>query len=186
MYLLIWKWFFAKYLIFFLYWIGNLIAAKVFYFPNQKLNLAYFFPTTQLHIFFKFVYRVTRKLSIHTFLVSPFRKNPELILMEQKINNDTAPLAHPVRNWLAVRCKETTLERADFTPQLLKLVTAGKERGMFIFFFLSSFCQLLSPRFFLLGQAERVQSMKALTKPAYKAALSNLVSFVRLVVREAT
>ena len=42
--------------------------------------------------------------------------------------------------------KETTLERADFTLQLLMFVTAEKERRMFTIFFLSSFCQLLSPR----------------------------------------
>ena len=41
--------------------------------------------------------------------------------------------------------KETTLERADFTLQLLMFVTAEKERRMFIIFFLSIFCQLLSP-----------------------------------------
>ena len=43
--------------------------------------------------------------------------------------------------------KETTLERDDFTVQLLMFVTAEKEGRMFIIFFLSSFCQLLSPRF---------------------------------------
>ena len=43
--------------------------------------------------------------------------------------------------------KETTLERADFALQLPMFVTAEKERDMFIIFFLSSFCQLLSPRF---------------------------------------
>ena len=43
--------------------------------------------------------------------------------------------------------KETTLERADFALQLSMFVTAEKEREMFIIFFLSSFCQLLSPRF---------------------------------------
>ena len=43
--------------------------------------------------------------------------------------------------------KETTLERADFAPQLSMFVTAEKEREMFIIFFLSIFCQLLSPRF---------------------------------------
>ena len=43
--------------------------------------------------------------------------------------------------------KETTLERADFTLQLLMFVTAEKERVMFIIFCLSIFCQLLSPRF---------------------------------------
>ena len=41
--------------------------------------------------------------------------------------------------------KETILERADFTLQLLMFVTAEKKRELFIFFFLSSFCQLLSP-----------------------------------------
>ena len=43
--------------------------------------------------------------------------------------------------------KETTLERADFTLQLLMIVTAVKEGQMFIIFSLSSFCQLLYPRF---------------------------------------
>ena len=52
------------------------------------------------------------------------------------------PLQHPY-----VLSKETTLERADFTLQLLVFVTAEKERRMFTIFFLSSFCQLLSPRF---------------------------------------
>ena len=43
--------------------------------------------------------------------------------------------------------KEITLERADLTFQLLMFVTSDKERRMFIIFFLSSFCQLLSPQF---------------------------------------
>ena len=43
--------------------------------------------------------------------------------------------------------KETTLEIDDFTLQLLMFVTTEKEREMFIIFFLSSFCQLLSPQF---------------------------------------
>ena len=43
--------------------------------------------------------------------------------------------------------KETTLERADFTLQLLMFVTEEKERVMFIIFCLSIFCQLLSPGF---------------------------------------
>ena len=43
--------------------------------------------------------------------------------------------------------KKTTLERAAFTLQLLMFVTPQKERVMFIIFFLSSFCQLLSPCF---------------------------------------
>ena len=43
--------------------------------------------------------------------------------------------------------KETALERADFSLRLLMFVTAEKEREMFIIFFLSIFCQLLSPRF---------------------------------------
>ena len=42
--------------------------------------------------------------------------------------------------------KETTLERADFTLQLLMFVTSEKERRMFTIFSLSSFCQLLSSR----------------------------------------
>ena len=46
-----------------------------------------------------------------------------------------------------VSCKETKLERADFTLQLLMFVTAEKERRMLKKFFLSSFCQLLSPLF---------------------------------------
>ena len=46
-----------------------------------------------------------------------------------------------------LQAKETTLERADFALQLFMFVTAEKEGQMLIFFFLSSFCQLLSPRF---------------------------------------
>ena len=42
------------------------------------------------------------------------------------------------------KTKETILERADFTFQLLMFVNAATEMGMFIFFFLSSFCQLSS------------------------------------------
>ena len=40
--------------------------------------------------------------------------------------------------------KEITLERADFTLQLSMFATAEKEGEMFMIFFLSSFCQLLS------------------------------------------
>ena len=58
--------------------------------------------------------------------------------------------------------KETKLERADFTLQLLMFVTAEKERVMFIIFLLSIFCQLLS-RGFKQGQAERVQTREAQT-----------------------
>ena len=43
--------------------------------------------------------------------------------------------------------KETTLERADFTLQLLMFVTAEKEGQMIIIFFLSIFCLLLSTQF---------------------------------------
>ena len=53
--------------------------------------------------------------------------------------------------------KETKLEGADFTLQLLMFVTAEKERVMFIIFFLYIFCQLFPPNF-KLGQAERVQT----------------------------
>ena len=45
------------------------------------------------------------------------------------------------------KSKETTLERADSITQLLMLVTAEKLGQMFITFFLSTFCQLLSLRF---------------------------------------
>ena len=48
---------------------------------------------------------------------------------------------------LSVLSKETTLERADFAHQLLMFVTAEKERVMLMIFFLSVFCQLLSPRY---------------------------------------
>ena len=54
-------------------------------------------------------------------------------------NNSSADFLH---------VKETTLERVDFTLQLLMFVTAEKERRMFIIFFISSFCQRLSPRFY--------------------------------------
>ena len=43
--------------------------------------------------------------------------------------------------------KDTTLERADFTLLLSMFVTPEKERQLFIIFFLSSFCQLLSQQF---------------------------------------
>ena len=46
-----------------------------------------------------------------------------------------------------VSYEETTLERADFTLQLLMFVTTEKEREKFAIFVLSSFCQLLFPRF---------------------------------------
>ena len=46
-----------------------------------------------------------------------------------------------------VAFKETTLERADFTLQLFLFVTLEKVGQLFIIFFLSSFCQLLSPQF---------------------------------------
>ena len=58
--------------------------------------------------------------------------------------------------------KETTLERADFTRQLLMFETAEKERGIFIISRLSVVCHLF-PHIFRLRQAERVQTMKALT-----------------------
>ena len=61
-----------------------------------------------------------------------------------------------------VAVKETTLERADFTLQLLMFVTAEKERRMFIIFSLSIFVSCC-PRGFKQRQAERVQAMKALT-----------------------
>ena len=42
--------------------------------------------------------------------------------------------------------KETTLERADFTLQLLMFVAAEKERRMFTIFFLSSFLSHVVPK----------------------------------------
>ena len=68
------------------------------------------------------------------------------------------------------RGKETALERADFTLQLLMFETAEKERVMLIIFFLFMFCLLL----FKLGQAECVQTMKDLTKVKGAAPLCNL------------
>ena len=47
----------------------------------------------------------------------------------------------------AMRTKETTLERADFTLQMLMFVTAEKEGQMFIIIFLPIFWPLLSPLF---------------------------------------
>ena len=41
--------------------------------------------------------------------------------------------------------KETTLERADFTLQLLMFVTVEEERIMFITFFLSIFLSAVVP-----------------------------------------
>ena len=46
-----------------------------------------------------------------------------------------------------IESKETTLERADFTLQLLMFVTEEKGKEIFIVFFLSTFCQLLFPQF---------------------------------------
>ena len=48
--------------------------------------------------------------------------------------------------WKALEFKETTFQRADFALQLLMFVTEEKEGEMFIFFFLSIFCQLMSPQ----------------------------------------
>ena len=45
-----------------------------------------------------------------------------------------------------LRPKGTILERADFPLQQLMFVTA-REGQLFMIFFLSSFCQLLSPQF---------------------------------------
>ena len=58
--------------------------------------------------------------------------------------------------------KETKLERADFTLQLLMFVTEEKEGVMFIIFSLSIFVSCC-PRHFKLARAECVHTMKALT-----------------------
>ena len=50
-----------------------------------------------------------------------------------------------------VHTKESTLERADFTFQLLMFVSAEKERVMFIIFFLSIFFVSCCPSSFKLG-----------------------------------
>ena len=51
-----------------------------------------------------------------------------------------------LENWALGKTKDTTLERADFTLQLLMFATAEKDQHMFMIFFLPIFCQLLSPR----------------------------------------
>ena len=61
--------------------------------------------------------------------------------------------------WL-LQAKEATLESTDLTLQLLMFVTTEKDWAIYLFFFLSIFCQLC----FKLGQAECVQTMKAQTK----------------------
>ena len=71
--------------------------------------------------------------------------------------------------------KETILERADFNLQLLMFVTSEKERRMFIIFFLSSFYQLLSPRFWARTGWARPDHESS-DQPALKAALCNAVS----------
>ena len=59
--------------------------------------------------------------------------------------------------------KQTPLERADFTLQLLMFVTAEKGRVVFSNFFHILVCVSDCPRNFKLGQAERVQTKKAQT-----------------------
>ena len=54
--------------------------------------------------------------------------------------------------------KETTLERADFTLQLLMFVTMEKEDSLSVQFFVRC-----CPHSFKQGQAERFQTMKAQT-----------------------
>ena len=51
-----------------------------------------------------------------------------------------------ILNLTPIYVKETTLERADFTLQLIMFVTVEKGRVLCIIFFLSIFSQL-SPRF---------------------------------------
>ena len=75
------------------------------------------------------------------WIVPPPPKSPWILPQKERMK-----LQHVCLQLDRVRAKETTLERADFTLQLLLFVTAEKERRMFTIFFLSSFCQLLSPR----------------------------------------
>ena len=60
-------------------------------------------------------------------------------------------------------CKETTLERADFTLQLLMFVTAERIEECLQFSFFSLFVSCCPRDFKLLEQAECVQTMKAQT-----------------------
>ena len=80
-----------------------------------------------------------------------------------------------LRRSLYDQFKETTFERADFTLQMLKFVTAEKEREMLVIFFLSIFCQLLSPRFKSRTGSARTDHESS-DVPAEKAAFSNAVS----------
>ena len=75
------------------------------------------------------------------------KKNPgALDFLKKSVGIFRHVLHHRVSR--AVQCiKETTLERADLTIQLLMFVTAEKEREIFLIFFHSSFCQLLSLNF---------------------------------------
>ena len=57
------------------------------------------------------------------------------------------PLPFPQFKAGLERIKETALERADFTHQLFVFVTTERVRWIFITFFNSIFCPLLSSRF---------------------------------------
>ena len=68
----------------------------------------------------------------------------------------SVPVGHAILKWLvmlflpfiwSLSAEEATLERVDFTLQLVIFVTSEKEGKMSTIFFLSIFCQLLSQRF---------------------------------------
>ena len=59
--------------------------------------------------------------------------------------------------------KETILERADFTLQLVMFVTTGKDEANVLYFSYFPFCDSCCPSGLKEGQAERIQAMKAKT-----------------------
>ena len=62
--------------------------------------------------------------------------------------------------------KETSLERADFTLQLLMVDTEKGKGNMFTIFFSSIFGSYCPRRHFRQGHAKRVQTRKAYRVPA--------------------
>ena len=116
-------------------------------FQNQKMNAIFFLLCS------KFISsRKSRSTRLQTIRGQTFPSR----FLKTLNGRDFYPLA---------RSKETTLERPDFTLQLLMFVTAEKEREMFSIFFLLPFLSAVSccPRDFKLEQAELAQTMKAQT-----------------------
>ena len=104
------------------------------------------------------------------------KRNPWHSRREKK--SGRIDILFPTLKTVIIGAKETTLERADsIILQLLIFVTVEMEREMFIIFFLSSFCQLLSPRFYARTAVARPDHESS-DQPAQKAALSNAVSLI--------